>query len=267
MTLAKSAEAAALKPILQRFGVPRDGVLIVHSAIGILSRQGFRAETMIEILLDHVADGNLFMPTMTWRTVTPANPFWDEIATASHTGVLTEIFRTHYAVARSIHPTHSVAGWGRAAPLLLSRHHVDATPVSANSPYGLMRDYDAYVLMIGVGLETATAIHLPEEVINPDLYVRPPDQAELYHCRDRAGVVHPVHTRRHPRLDRDFPQFAYPLAAGNLLETGQIAGCPYTIVAMRDLLRCVFAALLENPCATLRQPVQAEPAAEMGKSS
>lgn len=254
MMVTQSKESAALLPILQGFRVPRDGVLVVHSAIGLLSRQGFRAEAMIEALLEHVADGNLFMPTMTWRTVTLAHPEWDEMATPSHTGVLTEIFRTRYATARSIHPTHSVAGWGPAAQLMLSRHHIDTTPVSGNSPYGLMRDYNAYVLTIGVGLECCTAIHLPEEIINVDLYVRPPGEAELYRCRDRHGIVHAVHMRRHPRLDRDFPQFSRPLAELGLLQTGSIQGCPYTIVALRDLLRHVFAALIRNPRATLRQP-------------
>lgn len=254
MTAGWAKEAAALLPILERFAVPRSATLVVHSAIAPLSRRGFRAEAMIETLLDYLAAGNLFMPTMTWRTVTLDNPHWDEMATPSHTGVLTEIFRTRYAVARSIHPTHSVAGSGPAASLLLSRHHIDTTPVSGNSPYGLMRDYDTYVLMIGVGLECCTAIHLPEEVVNVELYVRPPEQAELYHCRDRAGVVHEVRTRRHPRLDRDFPQFAAPLAERGLLESGAIHGCPYTIVALRDLLRHVFTALIENPYATLRQP-------------
>jgi aminoglycoside 3-N-acetyltransferase len=249
----RAPEAEALLPVLKQFGVPQDATLIVHSAIGGLSRQGLRAEAICEALLGHVSGGNLFMPTMTWRTVTPDHPHWDEITTPSHTGVLTEIFRTRYAVARSIHPTHSVAGWGPAAPLLLSRHHVDATPVSTNSPYGLMRDYDAYVFMIGVGLECCTAIHHPEEIINVDLYVRPPDQTELYRCRDRNGVVHPVGLRRHPRLDRDFPQFSRPLAQQGLLQTGDILGCPYTIVALRDLLRHIFAALIENPHATLRQ--------------
>jgi aminoglycoside 3-N-acetyltransferase len=251
--IVQTKEAAALLPILQGFGVSRSSVLVVHSAIGILSRQGFRAEAMIEVLLEYLADGSLFMPTMTWRTVTPAHPFWDEIMTPSHTGVLTELFRTRYAIARSIHPTHSVAGWGPAGLILLSRHHLDPTPVSGNSPYGLMRDYDAYVFMIGVGLEACTAIHLPEEIINVDLYVRPAEQAELYQCRDRCGVVHPVRTRRHPRLDRDFPKFSRPLAECGLLATGSIGGCPYTIVALRDLLRHTFAALIEDPRATLRQ--------------
>jgi aminoglycoside 3-N-acetyltransferase len=247
----RNREADAFLPILQRFGVPRDGVLVVHSAVAALSRRGFRAEGIIEALLDHMRGGNLFMPTMTWRTVTVENPHWDEIATPSHTGVLTEIFRTRYATARSIHPTHSVAGLGPAARILTSRHHVDNTPVSGNSPYGLMRDYETYVLMVGVGLETCTAIHLPEETINVDLYVRPAETAGLYPCRDRHGTVHQVWARRHWRLDRDFNQFAPPLMAKGKLEMGTIEGCPYAIVSQRDLLRDVFAALIDNPYATL----------------
>src|SRR5574342_581360 len=100
--MATDREAAAFFPILERFGVPRDGVLVVHSGIATLSRRGFHAEGIIEALIDYMRDGNLFMPTMTWRTVTPENPNWDELETPSHTGVLTEIFRTRYACARSI---------------------------------------------------------------------------------------------------------------------------------------------------------------------
>jgi aminoglycoside 3-N-acetyltransferase len=242
----------ALRLLLQEFGVPRDGALIVHSAIASLSRQGLRAEDMIETLLDYMADGNLFMPTMTWRTVTPAQPVWDEIHTASETGALTEVFRTRYAVARSIHPTHSVAGRGPDAAALLSRHQFDTTPVSGNSPYGLLRDYESYILLIGVGLESCTAIHAGEETINPDLYLFPLNPAELYECRDRHGTVHRVETRRHRRLDRDFPRFGPRLVEKRLLASGAVAECPYVLVSLRRLLREVFAALIANPRATLR---------------
>ena len=133
-------QSLTLPSILRSFGVPRDGVLIVHAAIATLSHQGVRAEELVESLLDTMADGNVFMPTMTWRTITPAHPTWDEMETPSHTGVLSEIFRTRYSTARSIHPTHSVAGSGPDAAMVLSRHHLDIKPVSASSPYGLLRD-------------------------------------------------------------------------------------------------------------------------------
>src|ERR1700750_2694313 len=122
--MATSREAAALRPILKRFGVPSDGVLIVPSAIATLSHRGYRAEAIVDALIGHTRNGNLFMPTMTWRTVTLENPNWDEMKTPSHTGVLSEIFRTQYASVRSIHPTHSVAGIGTAGEPVYAPQHV-----------------------------------------------------------------------------------------------------------------------------------------------
>lgn len=252
MLMARTREYDALAPILEQASVPRDATLVVHSAIAGLSRNGFRAEAMIEALLGHLSGGTLVMPTMTWRTVTPDRPVWDELATPSHTGVLTEVFRTRYATARSIHPTHSVAACGPRTRHLLARHHLDDTPVSPNSPYGLMRDIPAYVLFLGVGLELCTAIHLPEEMIAPDIYLRPAAQAEIYECRDRLGVAHEVRTRRHWRLDRDFPQFAPILARSGRMQSGHLHGSRYAVVALCDLLDTVAAALRADPQGTLR---------------
>ena len=252
VTTATSRESAALTPILRQISVPRDGVLVVHSAFSRLSRQGFRAEATIESLLNYLADGTLIMPTMTWRSVTVANPNWDERETPSHTGVLGEIFRTTQDSERSIHPTHSVAAVGKSARELLATHHLDETPVSPRSPYGLMRDRDAFILMIGVGLESCTAIHLCEEEIAPEIYLRPSSDAETYQCRDRHGRIHSVRTRRHWRLDRDFPKFGALLTAKGLLQAGDINGCPYQIVSLKHLLHEVTTALLGDKGAILR---------------
>ncbi len=245
-------EHDALVPVLERMRVPHDGVLVVHSAIARLSRHGFRAEGMIEALLAYLRAGTLVMPTMTWRTVTPQCPVWDELQTRSETGIMTEIFRTRYASKRSIHPTHSVAAQGVAAEFLVSRHHYGDTPVSADSPYGLMRSHQAYVMMIGVGLESCTAIHLPEELIAPEVYLRPLDTAEIYRCTDRNEQVHRLHARRHSRLDRDFPKFGPPLERSGLMHSGHLDGCPYAIVALHDLLNAVTAALVADPRGTIK---------------
>jgi aminoglycoside 3-N-acetyltransferase len=246
-------ERQAFVPILERAGVHRDGVLVVHSAIATLSRAGFRAEGMIEAFLDYMHGGTVVMPTMTWRTVTPQSPEWDEIGTPSHTGIMTEIFRTQYASHRSIHPTHSVAASGPKAQFLTAGHHFDDTPVSRNSPYGLMRDFDSYVLMIGVGLECCTAIHLPEEEIAPDIYLRPANQAESYTCRDRHGAIHEVRTRRHWRLDRDFPKFGPALERVGLMQGGDLDQCSYQVIALADLLKAVTNALQIDSNATLQR--------------
>jgi aminoglycoside 3-N-acetyltransferase len=251
--MAAGRERDAFAPILHQFEVAQDGVLVIHSAIAALSRQGYRAEAMIESFLEYMSGGTVVMPTMTWRTVTPLQPFWDEIETRSETGIMSEIFRTKYASRRSIHPTHSVAVHGPAAEALVARHHLDDTPVSANSPYGMMHSHKSYVLMIGVGLESCTAIHLPEETIAPDVYLQPLNSSEIYYCKDRHGEVHHMRARRHCRLNRDFPQFGPPLATAGRLRYGEIDGCRYIIVGLQDLLGKVTTALQANKNGTLNQ--------------
>ena len=246
--MAGGPEREVLHPILARVGVPPDAVLVVHSAIAGLSRQGFRAEAMIDALLAYLKGGTLLMPTMTWRTVTPDNPVFDEVKTPSHTGVLTEVFRTRYASHRSLHPTHSAAGVGSLAKTLLSTHHIGNTPVPASSPYALMRDYPAYILFLGVGLEACTAIHHPEEAIAPEIYVKPIEQAERYELRPRQGAPVSFMLRRHlhPR-DRTFQKYGPILAAKDEIVEGDIRGVRWRLVHASNLIAEVFARLVERP--------------------
>ena len=247
MTEPATPEARASAELLDRAGVPGDGVLFVHSAFRRLGAAGFRADAFIEGLIDYMRDGTLVMPTMSWRVVTPANPWFDEIETPSHVGVVAELFRRSYATHRSLHPTHSVAALGRHAAKLTATHHQGDTPCPLTSPYGKAREMDAHVLLLGIGLERCTAIHHAEEMVAPEVYLFPPEMAEAYQCRSRDGTIHPMRLRRHLRLNRDFPQFAAPLTARGLMRAGELAGTKWQAVSQRDLLAEVFSALERNP--------------------
>jgi aminoglycoside 3-N-acetyltransferase len=254
MIAAPAREAAAVAGLLEKAGVPRDGVLFVHSAFRGLAAQGFRLEAFIEGLLEYMHPGTLVMPTMTWRVVTPKSPVFDELATPSHVGAVPEAFRLRYAARRSLHPTHSVAAAGTLTDHLLSGHHLDDTPCSPNSPYGRARAEDTHILMLGIGLERCTAIHVAEETVAPDVYLFPPAEAELYECVSRHGVTHRVRLRRHLKLNRDFPQFTAPLAAKGKLRRGDLAGTPWLAMTQRDLLDEVCGALERDPRAIIAPP-------------
>ncbi len=238
-----NGERRLIRTMLEAGRVQPDSVLVVHSAFRNLSRTGLRAETVCEALLEEMVGGTILMPTMTWRTVTPANPIFSERATPSHTGALTEVFRTTFATHRSLHPTHSVAGCGPAAASLLSTHHHGTTPCPGTSPYGLMRDYSAFILLLGTGMESCTAIHHAEEVMAPDLYVQPQEMAEAYTLIDSTGSSHPVWTRRHRRLPRDFGKFAQPLRESENLAEGKFSGTPWMVLPVHALFQTVFQTL------------------------
>jgi aminoglycoside 3-N-acetyltransferase len=249
-----SREAEAVARLLDRAGVPDDGVLFLHSAFRGLGAAGLRAEAFIEALIDYMRAGTLVMPTMTWRVVTAASPWFDERETASHVGILPELFRLHYSSHRSLHPTHSVAAYGRLADKLTATHHIADTPCALTSPYGIARQTDAHIVLLGIGLERCTAIHHAEEIVAADVYLFPPEQAETYWCRDRAGTVHEVRLRRHLRLNRDFPQFEAPLARAGRLRSGDLLGTRWLAVAQADLIAEVCAALERNPRAIIAPP-------------
>lgn len=236
--------------ILNSLDLPRDGVLLVHSSFRGLSRYGLKAELVIEAMLEFVDQGTLLMPAMTWRNVTPASPIFDELETPSHTGVLGEIFRTRYSTARSLHPTHSVAGWGSKAAILLSGHHLGNTPVPSSSPYGLMRDYSSYIFLLGVGMEMCTAIHHPEEAIAPEVYVKPISDCESYKLIARDGRVIEYQLRRHKRLPRRFDKFT-PMIGNTGIRTGNISGVPWSLIRVANLMQVVSSALLDDRMATL----------------
>lgn len=244
-------EAELIEHILTSQAINRDGVLVVHSSFRHLSQAGFRSELFCEELLRSMRGGTVLMPAMTWRTVTPDNPVFDELNTPGHTGILGETFRQNHATHRSLHPTHSVSGCGPLAATLLSSHHFGTTPCPATSPYGLMRDYDSYILLLGVDMESCTAIHHPEEVIAPDLYVRPVSESESYDLIDRNGDLHKVTTRRHLRLARDFTKFVPMLAADGSLSQGSAYNTSWMLFPARNLYRIVFSQLIENPNSTL----------------
>lgn len=246
-----SAEKDVVQAILGSRPVARDGVLVVHSSFRKLSHAGLRAEAFCEALMAGMVGGTVLMPTMTWRTVTRENPVFDELRTPSHTGVLTEVFRTGFSSHRSLHPTHSVAGLGPLARLLLSTHHYGSTPCPGASPYGLMREYDAHILMLGVGMESCTAIHHAEEMIAPELYVSPMEDAENYKLIDRYDCIHNVKCRRHPHLPRNFNKFNTALRNQGALAEGIICDTPWLLFSVQDLYRVLFSALVERKEATL----------------
>jgi aminoglycoside 3-N-acetyltransferase len=247
-------EIRIVTELLDRAGVPGDGVLFVHSAFRRLGAAGFRVEAFIEGLLDYMRAGTVVMPTMTWRVVTPASPVFDELGTPSHVGVLAERFRLAYASHRSLHPTHSVAAYGRLAGHLTATHHLDDTPCALTSPYGRARESEAHIVLLGIGFERCTAIHHAEEIVAPEIYLVAPEQAELYRCRSRNGTTYEMKLRRHLRLNRDFPQFAAPLATRGRLRRGELAGTPWLAIAQRDLLDEVIAALERDPRAIIAPP-------------
>lgn len=241
---------------LERLKIPPECVLLVHSSFKPFAREGHDADTVVRTLVDYMKPGTLLLPTMSWRFVKPDKPIFDELQTPSNTGILTEIFRTRYAVRRSLHPTHSVAGRGRLVNKLLGSHHLDETPCGGRSPFGLLAAYDGWVLMLGISVDCCTLLHHVEEMTAPDLYVRPPSQCETYICRDRNGREVTVSLRRHLFLPRDYWQFQDLLARKGQFRVVMVDGIVCRAFRAQDMVRVATEVLRNRPDAIIAKPGQ-----------
>ena len=180
-----AATVALIASDLHAVGVGTGDVLLVHASLRALGYVPGGAATVIDGLLQALGpDGTLLMPALSYEVVTPDNPRFDLALTPSNVGVIAETFRKQPGVRRSLHPTHSVCGQGRAAAALLADHSKDHTPCGAHSPFHRLPELNGKILMLGCGLHPNTSFHAIEEHIEPPYLFGEPLEYELI---DGAG--------------------------------------------------------------------------------
>jgi aminoglycoside 3-N-acetyltransferase len=231
-----TAEATALwMPVLRHLGVEPGAGMLFHASFAPLSRQGLLPESVLEAFIGYLDGGTLLAPTLSWREVSPDRPVFDEKATSSNVGILSEVFRTGFAERRSLHPTHSVAGLGPLTGRLLSDHSQDDRPCSPQSPWGRLAGANTTVLMINVDMDTCTLVHHLEEVFDPGRYLR--DEVEWYRCVDRHGSAVDVPVRRHRKLHRNFWKFREVLQRRNQCRFAELLGSQIFAFKAADLVK------------------------------
>ncbi len=166
---------------LRELGVQPGDLLLVHCS---LSRFGLVAggeQTVVESLRRAVGRfGTVAMPAQSWHLCDPdflndpeldapardamrrSLPAYDLRLTPTRTmGRVAELFRTLPGAVRSPHPHRSFAAEGPAAESITGRHEL-ADPFGEDSPLTRLCAENATVLLLGVGYDSCTALHLAE---------------------------------------------------------------------------------------------------------
>lgn len=216
---------------LRQLGLAAGNVVIVHCSLSSIGWVSGGATTVIMALLDAVVPGGtLVMPAQStqlsdpadWRS--PAIPAaWHEAVRASlpafdprrtptrGMGAVAELLRTWPGIRRSPHPTMSLAALGPAAEPITRAQPLD-DPFGEMSPLGCLYRMSAHILLLGVGFERCTALHLAQRRAWPDDQ-RLPGGAPMLVDGRRQWVRFQA-----PPLDTD----AFPEAFERLLEQGLI---------------------------------------------
>jgi aminoglycoside N3'-acetyltransferase len=165
---------------LRALGVDRRGVLIVHAAFSKVGPIDDGPRGLIDALRTVLwPDGTLVMPSMADDDDVPFDP---AASPCIGMGVVADSFWRLPGVRRSDSP-HAFAAAGPLADEMTAPHPVDV-PHGPDSPVGRACALDAQVLLIGVGHDANTTIHLAERLAG--VRYRLPAHATIL----RAG--HPV---------------------------------------------------------------------------
>lgn len=155
-----------LQDQLESMGLKGDETILIHSSMKSIGEVDGGADTVLDAWMEYFKDGLLLLPTHTWKTVNADNPVYNPQTTPSCVGLLTNMFMKRDGVIRSLHPTHSMAGYGKSAAEYLAGEEYNNTPCTPGGCYDRLKDAGGKVLLVGVGHERNTYIHSVEEVLN-----------------------------------------------------------------------------------------------------
>lgn len=246
------ATVASLKEDLSRLGVRPGMVLLVHSsfnALGWISGGPVAVILALEELLGPT--GTLVMPTHSgdlsdpgqWQNPPVPESWWDTIRTTMPAydpslsltwkmGILPETFRKQDGVLRSAHPQVSFAAWGAKAEEIVGRHPLE-NGLGEHSPLAHVYQQEGWVLLMGVGHDNNTSLHLAEYRANLTTKKQVKNGAPVIINQSRQWVEF-----SDINLDsEDFPQIGVAFARETGLEKhGLVAMAEARLMPQKDLV-------------------------------
>ena len=172
---------ASLAADLRALGVRAGGVLVVHASLSKIGWVAGGAPAVLHALLDVLGPaGTLVVPAHSNHLSDPSgwgNPpvpeaWWDEIrealpayradeTPAPWMGALAATVLCRRDAVRSPHPHYSFAAIGPLAHELCGTHPLDWS-IGPDTPLGRVSGHDGQVLLLGVGHESNTSLHVAE---------------------------------------------------------------------------------------------------------
>jgi len=186
LTQGMPATHYSLRKDFESLGIRKGMVVLLRSSLSSLGWVCGGAVTVILALEETLGvEGTLVMPTHSgdltdprdwknppvpesWKdTIRDTMPPYDPYLTPTRKmGIIPETFRKQRGVLRSAHPHVSFSAWGAQARKVTEEHSLDFG-LGEQSPLARVYDFAGWVLMLGVGHECNTSLHLAEYRVSP----------------------------------------------------------------------------------------------------
>ena len=218
---------------LSQLHIPRDRVVIVHTALRLIGQVEGGAQTILDTLIEYftTTGGLLCIPAHTWDNLGKQEIALD--MTDSHTclGAFSDFAAADPRGIRSENPTHSVVVFGdreKALKLIAD----DANVLSGTAPEsacGKLYTEKGFVLLIGVSQTANTYLHTVDEMLGMPNRVTT-DLHPVAVKRPNGEIVHrqlKMHdTDYHPDICLRFPKYDIPFRYYGAITDGFFGNAP-----------------------------------------
>ena len=155
-----------LKSDLQTMGLEPSDTIMVHSSMKSIGEVDGGADTVIDAFMEYFSEGLFMTPTHTWAQMSEEYNLFDPESEPACVGIIPNIFMKRTGVLRSLHPTHSVAAYGRNAAEYIRGEELCTTPCTPGGCWNRLYEENARILLLGVTHIRNTYIHAVEEMLN-----------------------------------------------------------------------------------------------------
>lgn len=226
-------------------GVARGGVLLVHSSFRAVRPVENGPLGLIAALRAAVGtDGTLVMPSWTGDDASPFDP--KTTPASADLGVVCDVFWREPGVLRANHPFAFAAEGPRAAEIVSDP--LPLPPHTSASPVGRVHELDGQVLLLGVGQDSNTTLHLAELIAG--VPYRLPKHITVL----EDGTPKRIAYGENDHCCKHFARTDGWLRDGELLCEGRVGNADAKLMRSRDIVRVATAALHRNPLIFLHPP-------------
>ena len=161
---------------LKSAGIKHSDKVTIHCSLRSIGKTENGADGLIDAFCEYLSEGLFIVPAHTWESVGREHPFYDVRTTEPCIGTLAKVAAFRPDGVRSLHPTHSVAVFGRNAAEYVKGEEKSASPAPVGGCLSRLYEENGKVLLVGVGHDKNTYLHAVDERLkipdrlNPDAF-------------------------------------------------------------------------------------------------
>ena len=237
-----------LEKDIRQIGVVSSDTLTVHTSLKSIGKiddtQKSGAEVLIDALKNSVSDGILMIPSHTYANIRET-PVFDIRKTRPCIGTLpcvaVELANEAYdkgdmTCVRSMQVSHSIVAFGKDAYEFAACDRSTKTRTPMAGCYGNLYRRNGKILLIGVGLNKNTFIHMVDEFLDYDCGKRLPDGTTYIHITDYDGTQwEQERILTYGPGAADFERYATALQQANAITYGKVGDADAMLI---DAKKC-----------------------------